>query len=235
METAKRVLDIARAELGTTESPAGSNKTKYGAWYGLNGQPWCMIFIQWCFAQAGTALPARTASCGELMRAAQSAGRWVTKDLLPGDVVIYDFPGGAATDHCGIVEAVAEDGVTAIEGNTSISGSQSNGGQVCRKERPWRYIVGAARPQLAPDAGEEDEDMDVKRFEALWREMRGELQDNDSGAYSQEAREWAVNGGLIQGSGQLSDGSPNYMWEDILTREQLVTVLYRFAQKSGLL
>ena len=77
--------------------------------------------------------------------------------------------------------------------------------------------------------------MDVTRFEELWREMRRGLQDNDSGAYSQEARTWAVSGGLIQGSGQLSDGTPNYMWEDLLTREQLVTVLYRFAQKSGLL
>lgn len=39
MATAERVLDIARAELGTKESPAGSNRTKYGKWYGLDGQP----------------------------------------------------------------------------------------------------------------------------------------------------------------------------------------------------
>ena len=235
MATAEQILDIARGELGTTESPTGSNKTKYGAWYGLDGQPWCMIFIQWCFDRAGVKLPARTASCGALMRAAQAAGCWVTADFFPGDVVIYDFPGGAATDHCGIVEAAAGSGVTAIEGNTSAAGSQSNGGQVCRKERPRSQIVGAVRPVFAAEAGEEDENMDVTRFEELWREMRRGLQDNDSGAYSQEARTWAVSGGLIQGSGQLSDGTPNYMWEDLLTREQLVTVLYRFAQKSGLL
>ena len=75
MATAEQILDIARGELGTTESPTGSNKTKYGAWYGLNGQPWCMIFIQWCFDRAGVKLPARTASCGALMRAAQEIGR----------------------------------------------------------------------------------------------------------------------------------------------------------------
>ena len=70
--------------------------------------------------------------------------------------------------------------------------------------------------------------MDVGRFKELWREMRKDLQDNDSGQWSAEAREWAVSSGLIQGS-----GGDNYMWEDLLTREQMVTLLYRFAQMMG--
>ena len=37
--TAKRILDTAMAELGYRESPPGSNRTKYGNWYGLDGQP----------------------------------------------------------------------------------------------------------------------------------------------------------------------------------------------------
>ena len=37
------------------------------------------------------------------------------------------------------------------------------------------------------------------------------------------------------GGGKLPDEfEANFMWQDILTREQLVTVLYRFAQKFGL-
>ena len=229
MATAETLLDIARRELGAAENPAGSNRTKYGAWYGLDGQPWCMMFVQWCCHRAGVKLPARTASCGGLMRVAKQFGGWVTKDLQPGDVVIYDFPGGADTDHCGIVEQVTASGIVAIEGNTSEAGSQSNGGMVCRKKRPWKYIVGAVRPVF------EEEAMDVKQFTELWREMRKNLQDNDSGKYSQEARAWAVGSGLICGSGTLPDGTPNYMWEDVLTREQLATVLFRFAQKAGLL
>ena len=229
MATAETLLDIARRELGAAENPAGSNRTKYGAWYGLDGQPWCMMFVQWCCHRAGVKLPARTASCGGLMRVAKQFGGWVTKDLQPGDVVIYDFPGGADTDHCGIVEQVTASGIVAIEGNTSEAGSQSNGGMVCRKDRPWKYIVGAVRPVF------EEEAMDVKQFTELWREMRKNLQDNDSGKYSQEARAWAVGSGLICGSGTLPDGTPNYMWEDVLTREQLATVLFRFAQKAGLL
>lgn len=115
-----------------------------------------MVFVQWVFDRARVKLPLRTASCGALMNAAKKAGCWVTRDFRPGDVVIYDFPGGAATDHCGIVECELPDyGVQAIEGNTSESGSQSNGGQVCRKNRPMKYIVGAVRPQFEQEKKEE--------------------------------------------------------------------------------
>lgn len=80
---------------------------------------------------------------------------------------------------------------------------------------------------------EEDDDMDVARFKELWGEMRKELQDNDSNDYSAEARAWATSTGLIAGMGALPNGEPNYAWADMLTREQLVTVLYRFAKMMG--
>lgn len=80
---------------------------------------------------------------------------------------------------------------------------------------------------------EEDEDMTIDRFEELWHEMRQKLQDNDSSDYSKEARLWAVATGLIKGGDIMPDGTPNGMWEDLMTREQLVTVLYRFAQMMG--
>lgn len=80
---------------------------------------------------------------------------------------------------------------------------------------------------------EEDEDMTVDRFEELWHEMRQKLQDNDSSEYSEEARTWAVATGLIKGGNIMPDGTPNGMWEDLMTREQFVTVLYRFAQLMG--
>lgn len=79
----------------------------------------------------------------------------------------------------------------------------------------------------------EDDDMDVARFSELFREMRKDLQDNDSGQYSEAARKWAVETGLIAGNGTTINGEPNCMWQDFLTREQLVTVLYRFAQMMG--
>lgn len=164
--TAAKVLAAAQAELGTKESPANSNNVKYNTWYygrvvSGSAYPWCMVFVMWLFYKLGALhlLPARTASCGTLMRAAQKAGMWVTGEYRPGDVVIYDFPGGAATDHTGIVERVTKTGVIAIEGNTSETGSQSNGGMVCRKTRPYSQVVGAVRPQY-----EEDVMIDIEKL-----------------------------------------------------------------------
>ena len=77
---------------------------------------------------------------------------------------------------------------------------------------------------------EEEEDMDVDRFTELWREMRKGLQDNDANEYSADARQWAVDNGLIVGG---SAEEFNGMWEDLLTREQMVTLLYRFAKLVG--
>ena len=161
---AVKVLAVACSELGAKESPANSNRVKYNTWFWgkeVSGPkyPWCMVFVQWVFAQAGVPLPLKTASCGALMNAAKKAGQWATKNYRPGDVVIYDFPGGAATDHCGIVEKVSLTGVTAIEGNTSQAGSQSNGGMVCRKNRPYSQIVGAVRPKY-----KEEDDMDISKL-----------------------------------------------------------------------
>lgn len=76
----------------------------------------------------------------------------------------------------------------------------------------------------------EDDDMDVKRFKELWIEMRKELQDNDASQYSEEARAWAKKNGIVSGG---SENDFNGMWEDVLTREQMVTMLYRFAKLLG--
>ena len=96
------VLAIARGELGNTESPAGSNRTKYGAWMKLDSQPWCMSFVQWCFAQAGYPLPFRTGSCNALLEwYKQNRPECVVTTPQPGDVIIYNF------GHTGIVESVS--------------------------------------------------------------------------------------------------------------------------------
>lgn len=71
----------------------------------------------------------------------------------------------------------------------------------------------------------EDED---KTFTENLEEYRDALRDNDASEYSKEAREWALRTGLIQGSGVTPTGEPNAMWGDFLTREQFVTVLYRY-------
>lgn len=193
MATANELLSIARKQIGVCENPPSSNNVRYNTWYyGRevmgSAYPWCMAFVQWVFAQAGVKLPLRTASCGQLMNAAKAAGCWVTTGFLPGDVVIYDFPGGAATDHCGIVETELPDyGVQAIEGNTSQSGSQSNGGMVCRKSRPGKYIVGAVRPKYE---SEKKEDNDVVTYKTL----------NDVPSWYKPAVQKAVDRNALKGT-----------------------------------
>lgn len=194
MARATDILAIARAELGYTESPAGSNKTKYGAWFGLNGQPWCMMFIQWVFTQADaeSLLAARTASCGAFMRAAKAAGQWVTGGYQPGDVVIYDFPGGGATDHCGIVEQLAGGGIMAIEGNTGAE-NDANGGQVQRRIRSNKVILGAFRP---------DYDMEEKEDEVVTYKYLKDIPDK-----FRPTIEKLMDAGIIQGDGSDPTGN----------------------------
>ena len=77
----------------------------------------------------------------------------------------------------------------------------------------------------------EDDDMTQEEFNKMFisamTAYRKTLQDNDSGNWSKDAREWAISSGLIQG-GLDDNGQPNYMWEDFLNREQLIQLLYRF-------
>lgn len=80
---------------------------------------------------------------------------------------------------------------------------------------------------------EEEEIVTLDEFKELWAEMRAELQDNDSGEWSDNAKQWVIDNGYFIGNGTTVDGEPNYMWEDVLTREQLATVLYRYADQHG--
>ena len=220
MATANDVLTIARGELGTKESPRNSNNVKYNTWYygrAVSGNyPWCMAFVQWCLRQAGITPVIRTASCGALMRSAKKAGEWVTGGYKPGDVVIYDFPGGAATDHTGIIERFDGKYVTAIEGNTS-TGNDSNGGEVMRRKRKLDVVVGAWRPKY-----EEDDDMTQEQFNDMMDEYLKRLAQKEPSDWSRDAREWAESSGLIKG-----DAEGNKQYKGFVTREQMVVFIQR--------
>ena len=75
--------------------------------------------------------------------------------------------------------------------------------------------------------------MTQEEFKAMFSRMREDWQDNDCGSWSQEAREWAIREKLLSGGEPGPDGRPNYMWKDMLTREQAVTLLYHFAELLG--
>ena len=182
-------------------------------------------------------------SCSKMIELYRAAGRWEENDAYrpePGDIIMYYWKDGSnyattdctvAPNHVGIVEKVAGSTITVIEGN--------KGEAVARRTLAvnGRYIRGFCLPDYAGKA-EEDNDMDQTKFNQMFREAmtayRKELQDNDCGDYSEAARKWATETGLIAGNGTTINGLPNYMWQDLTTREQLIVVLFRFAQTHGL-
>lgn len=170
--TARDLIDIALAQLGTKESPAGSNNVRYNTAYygrevydGLWGTkfPWCVVFLWWCFREAGASAlfygGDKTASCETLLGYYRARGQAVTDgDYQPGDLIFYNFHGGSDPEHVGLCESFGGATAISIEGNTGI-GNDANGGAVMRRSRSPAQIVGAARPQY-----EEDEDMDVDKL-----------------------------------------------------------------------
>ncbi len=122
----------------------------------------------------------------------------------------------------------------ALETATSVR--QASDVMLLQYERPADQSVSVQEKRAA--YGQEyynrfatvNEEVNLEEFTQLFEELRNTLQDNDCSAYSQEAREWALRTGLIAGDGTIVNGSPNYMWQDFMTREQFVTVLYRFYQ-----
>lgn len=115
----ERFINIALGEVGTVEGK--TNITKYGAWYGLNGEPWCAMYVSWCSNQAGiskTIIPHYAA-----VRYFKS---WYEdnnifkykEDYTPkcGDLIIFMNDGAS---HIGIVLGVKDGKVYTVEGNTS--------------------------------------------------------------------------------------------------------------------
>lgn len=216
MTPINKLIGVARDELGYTEQPKDSNNTKYGQVYGLQGQPWCMIFLWWLFREAGLSKlffdGQKTASCGMLLKWAKNNGMTVEpEDIQPGDIVILNFSGTQDTQHCGLVvddlHKVCTNmaGTTfvhifkTIEGNTTPGeeGSQDNGGSVALKTRYTRQVVGVIRP----------------KYETL----------DYIGSWAEDDIVWGIENGLVRG---YEDGS--FRPSQTLTRAEMLALLRRY-------
>ncbi len=129
----KQALKLAKGKIGTAETPV--NIQEFGQWYGMNGVPWCAIFVTWCFANGGSksfARRSRWAYVPYVLNDAHAArnGLTVAKTPEAGDLVLYDWDSDGVCDHIGIVEKPSP--LVTIEGNTSPT-DNSNGGQVMRR------------------------------------------------------------------------------------------------------
>ena len=124
-------LAEARRQLGLRERPV--NRTPFGRWFGVDGVPWCAIFVSYCFAVGAESVlcasfagrpGVRTGKgCAYVPTIAawlRAEGMWSERAApLPGDVVVYNL--GDAQNHIGIVEADLGRAVQAVEGNSDDS------------------------------------------------------------------------------------------------------------------
>jgi hypothetical protein len=148
----EKIIATASAEIGVSESPRNSNKTKYGKWFSFDGVPWCGMFVSWVYAQAGSPLPNigfknGFAGCQTAV-AYFTKNKIITRDPMPGDIVLFDWNKDKRSDHTGIfVKWInRSNGVfETIEGNTAI-GNESNGGTVMRRQRNIHYVLVFANP-----------------------------------------------------------------------------------------
>lgn len=134
------IIRIARTQLGTGESPPGSNCNPYGPCV-----YWCSLFVAWVWKKAGVPLEGTTATyaySGSIYEWAEAKedplavkgigdsppsalgadGARVlspTQTPSPGDAVLYGTgPKIGESDHIGIVERVFPGGqITTIDGN----------------------------------------------------------------------------------------------------------------------
>lgn len=171
--TGVNAADIALSQLGYKEGRksgqmAGNgrgigNWTEYGRYYGLNHQPWCAMFVNWCAREAGASYSAvpKYAACRYYHSYFKRQGRFHSWKKVrsgsykpkKGDIILYAYSKGGVAHHIGYVLDVSyEDGkvkVTTVEGNTndavrvvSVSYSATGSGK-----HGSHYILGMANPK----------------------------------------------------------------------------------------
>jgi putative peptidoglycan binding protein/CHAP domain-containing protein len=152
-----KALQKALEFVGVKEDPPGSNRTQFGQWYGIDGVPWCNIFVSYCFQLgagytiadgfkgAGVMLGKGCAYVPTTEHWLNAVNLWVGRtDPQPGDIAIFNWDGGKP-DHIGIVQKYLGNGeFTTVEGNTSLR-SDSNGGEVMIRNRFLRQVDGFGR------------------------------------------------------------------------------------------
>ena len=154
--TNARLLEVAAAEVGTIEE--GDNLTKYGKFMKADGLPWCGSFVNWCADQAGVKIPSMVSTAAGAHRL-KEVNRWSNMPQL-GHLAFMDFPhdGVDRISHIGIVVGLIDTKTClTIEGNTSGSGDQRNGGMVMVKVRSYgagKEIVGFGIPKFVDYKGE---------------------------------------------------------------------------------
>jgi hypothetical protein len=155
MTQAQSVIDLAKKEVGFKEG--ANNQTKYGAWYGLDHNPWCAMFVSYIFNEA-RCLPL-IAQSKKGYAGCEAFESWARTHALvvpvatvqAGDILLFDFSKSGKAEHTGI--AIGYDShthlINTVEGNTADShaGNQANGDGVYLKYRAITTVRAVVRPK----------------------------------------------------------------------------------------
>lgn len=148
MPTPAQMLDACRRWLGYTENPPGSNCNRFSAQLGRPCERWCADGLIANADDVGLVLPSRSASTEIMRRGFRAVGR-LHRTPQVGDFAFWQFDPDPDSDHVSIVESFTTTTVTTIDFNSSSGGSQSNGGEVCRRTRKRGLVLAYGRPAYA--------------------------------------------------------------------------------------
>ncbi|MDO5491128.1 MAG: CHAP domain-containing protein, partial [Bacillota bacterium] len=146
----KDIVGFAKTQVGYAEK--SGNNTYFGAWYGMNKQPWCAMFICWAASKAGvaTSIIPKLANAdrgwakkqGVYYKSRQWGGNYTPK---PGDLIYFSWSVRDYADHIGMVSGTGKSGGTTyvytIEGNKHDKVKE--GSYAINN----RYILGYASPK----------------------------------------------------------------------------------------
>ena len=165
-EAIEKVLNVAMKEVGYLEKKSNSlldaltgnagdkNFTKYARdlFPHLQGQPWCDMFVDWCFVQAFGREKAEELLGGFSAYTPTSAGKFQNMKRFFSSPAVGDqifFRTTERINHTGLVYKIADNRVYTIEGNTSVAAEviPNGGGVYCKYyDLMNQRIAGYGRP-----------------------------------------------------------------------------------------
>lgn len=133
-------LEWAKAQYGFTEENInadgeGDNRTPFGMFTGMDGQPWCASYVSWCLYMAGDTTLTPTASTWAMKEEAVKKGIYrdytgsTPSDYIPkpGDIFYKCTDEANHYGHVGFISSVEQN----ADGSITIKTIEGNRGQKC--------------------------------------------------------------------------------------------------------
>jgi len=222
-EARTKLIALARSQVGYKEGANNFNKyaadpriTRLYGW-DVQYQPWCCVYVNWCFMEAFGEETGRQMTCGGSAACSnqanlyRGAGRFVSTPE-PGDQIFFNVAGGI--NHTGIVIEVSGSNVKTVEGNYSDGvgiGSYIMGSpRIAGYGRPV-WSLAAEIPAEAPAESVSGTDTEKPKTQQMCRAELPVLREGDSGVEVERLQTLLIGrgyycGGRRYGGREAPDG-----------------------------